>query len=101
MKKSRDTIAYSKLTIGAFCALVGLVFCYLYFLNLSVVEVVLRTEYTGQQNDLRTEIALLEAQYIEAQHTIAERIASLEGYDTDVSKIFVSREAASLVLREQ
>ena len=79
----------------------GLVFCYLYFLNLSVVEVVLRTEYAQQQNELRTEIALLEARYIEAQHTIAERIASLEGYDTDVAKIFVSREAASLVLREE
>lgn len=101
MKKSRDTIAYSKLSLGTFCTLMGLVFCYLYFLNLSVVEVVLRTEYAQQQNELRTEIALLEARYIEAQHTIAERIASLEGYDTDVAKIFVSREAASLVLREE
>jgi hypothetical protein len=99
MNKSRDTIAYSKLTIGAFCTLIVSVVCYLYFLNLSVVEVVLRTEYTQAQNELRTEIALLEARYIEAQHTIAARIASLEGYDTEVSKVFVSREAASLVLR--
>lgn len=97
----RDTITYSKTTLCCFALLVATVVLYLYFLNMSVVEVVLRTEFTQEKNQLNTEIALLEAQYIEAQHTIAARIATLQGYDTDVAKIFVSRDASSLVVRGQ
>lgn len=101
MKKSRDKISYSKATLSCLLLLVLSVILYLYFLNMSVVQVVMRTEFTQEQNALRTEIALLEAQYIESQHTIAARISSLQGYETDVAKIFVSREPASLVLRDQ
>jgi len=101
MNTRRETISYSRATIGCFVLLVTTIVLYLYFLNMSVVEVVLRTEHTQNQNQLKTEIALLEARYIESQHTIAERIANLQGYDTDVSKIFVSREAARLVLRDE
>jgi len=101
MNTRRETISYSKATVGCFALVITTVVLYLYFLNMSVVEVVLRTEYTQEQNQLNTEIALLESQFIEAQHTIAARIATLQGYDTDVAKIFVSREAASLVLRDE
>ena len=100
MNTRRETISYSKTTIGCFGLLVVSVFLYLYFLNMSVVEVVLRTQYTQEKNQLNTEIALLEAQYIETQHTIAAKIATLQGYDTDVEKIFVSGAASSLVLGE-
>ena len=58
------------------------------FLNMSVVQVVMRTDYIQQQNKLNAEIAMLEASYIEAQHTIASRIATLEGYDTDTALKF-------------
>jgi len=101
MKKSRDKISYSKATLSCLLLLVLSVILYLYFLNMSVVQVVMRTQYTQEQNSLRTEIAMLEARYIESQHTIAARISSLQGYETDVAKIFVSREPASLVLRDE
>ena len=101
MNTRREIISYSKATLGCMCLLVLSVILYLYFLNMSVVHVVMRTQYTQEQNTLRTEISQLEAQYIESQHTIAARIATLQGYDTDVAKIFVSRESASLVLRDE
>jgi predicted transcriptional regulator len=99
MNKSRDKISYSKTTLSCLLLLVLSVVLYLYFLNMSVVHVVMRTEFKQEQNTLRTEIAMLEARYIESQHTIAARISTLQGYETDVAKIFVSREPASLVLR--
>lgn len=99
MNTRREIISYSKATLGCLLLLVLSVVFYLYFLNMSVVQVVMRTQYTQEQNALRTEIAMLETRYIESQHTIAARIASLQGYDTDVAKVFVARESASLVLR--
>ena len=93
---SRDTHSYSKSTFAGLFVLVGMVMLYLYFLNFSVVQVVLRTEYTTEQNELRTEIAQLEAQYIESQHSIAALVSTLDRFDTDVTKVFVSRTDASL-----
>ncbi|MCA9362337.1 hypothetical protein KC906_03095, partial [Candidatus Kaiserbacteria bacterium] len=75
-----------------------MVIAYLYFLNMSVVQVVMRTEYTQQQRELSADIALLESSYIEAQHKVAARIGDLEGYESDAPKMFVSRAQASLVL---
>lgn len=98
MSKSRETTKYSSLTLGCLVLLLASIVCYLYFLNMSVVQVVMRTEFTKQQTDLSAEIALLESAYIEAQHTVATRIASLEGYNFDSPKVFVSSEQASLVL---
>lgn len=73
---------------------------YLYFLNISVVHVVMRKEATQEQNILRTEIAMLETSYIEAQHAIAARIATLDGYNVETSKVFVSRDTTdTLVLQ--
>ena len=73
---------------------------YLYFLNVSVINVVMRKEASQEQNRLRTEIAMLETSYIQAQHTIADRIASLDGYSVDNEKIFITRGETSLVLRD-
>lgn len=97
MKKSRDTMQYSKATLACLGVLVCTIVLYLYFLNMSVVQVVMRTEHTQTQHALQADIALLEAAYIEAQHTVSARIANLEGYDTDASKIFVSRAQTQLV----
>jgi predicted transcriptional regulator len=101
MNKSRDKISYSKATLGCLCLVVSSVVLYLYFLNMSVVHVVMRTEFMQEQNSLRTDIAMLEGKYIQSQHNIAERISTLQGYETDVAKIFVSREPANLVLRDE
>ena len=83
-----------------FCVtlLVVAVFAYLYFLNVSVVHVVMRKEATQEENQLRTEIATLETSYIDAQHKISNKIADAEGYDTHSEKIFVTRDSDSLVL---
>ena len=96
--KSRDTITYSKVTIGCFFLLVCSVMLYLYFLNMSVVEVVVRGSHIEQQRVLGGQIATLEAEYIDAQHTIAARIAMVGDYTQNQPKYFVSRAQSSLVL---
>jgi hypothetical protein len=98
MKKSREKIKPSNVTTLACGALVAMVVLYLYFLNMSVVEVVVRTEFIQTQNDLNTEIALLESEFIQAKHQVSAKLASLEGYEDESLKIFVERGAPSLVL---
>lgn len=78
--------------------LVGAIIAYLYFLNVSVVDVVMRKEAMQEANSLRAEIATLETSYIEAQHKISSKIAETESYHTDNEKIFVTRGASNLVL---
>tara|TARA_B100000508_G_C11464066_1_gene280654 strand:+ start:1105 stop:1410 length:306 start_codon:yes stop_codon:yes gene_type:complete len=101
MGTRRDIIKQAQITFTCGCLLVLAVVLYLYFLNMSVVQVVMRTEYVQDQRRLQAEIAELEASYIEAQHVIAARIATLDGYNTNTEKIFVSRTDTSLVLRDQ
>lgn len=94
------TFNSSRQTYVAIAMLIMSVIAYLYFLNISVVHVVMRKEAVQEQNVLRTEIAMLETNYIQAQHTIAARIATLDGYNVETSKVFVSREASdTLVLK--
>jgi len=101
MKKSRETLTRSKVTLGCTGFLVAMIVLYLYFLNMSVVQVVMRTEFVDQQRETQAAIALLESEFIEAQHAIAARVATLEGYDTNTEKVFVSRTQASFVLRDE
>ena len=100
MKKSRDTNKNSRNTFICATLLVASVVAYVYYLNVSVVHVVMRQEITQDINHLHTEIATLETAFIEAQHTVASRIATLEGYSTDSAKIFITRGETSLVLRD-
>ena len=97
MSTRRDTTKSSRLTWGCSAFLMAMIVLYLYFLNMSVVQVVMRTDYVKQQREVHAEIAQLEAKFIESQHTIAARIADLDEYNEDTPKIFVSRESASLV----
>lgn len=99
MITSRDIIGHQKTTYSCLALLVVTIILYLYFLNMSVAQVVMRTEYVQQQHKLNNEIAMLESVYIESQHTIASRISTLDGYDKDTEKIFVSRkQSPSFVL---
>ncbi len=75
------------------------VVAYIYFLSLSVVHVVMRKEATAQIGQLRSDIAYLEASYIEAKHQISARVASLDGFNQNQRKVFISKEEQSLVLR--
>lgn len=100
MNTRRETIKESRITIACFVLLFAVLVAYLYFLNMSVVHVVMRKEASQDISALKTEIAVLETSFIEAQHIIANRIATLEGYDTDSAKVFVTRGETSLVLRD-
>lgn len=64
---------------------------YLYFLNLSVVHVVIRKEHAQEMNQLHTDIATLETAYIDAQHKISDRMAVAGQYDEHAEKIFIVR----------
>ncbi len=72
---------------------------YMYFLSLSVVHVVMRKEATQTISHLRSEIANLEAEYIEAKHQISARVATLDGYNNNQDKIFINKTEKSLVLQ--
>jgi hypothetical protein len=93
-------ISPSQQTAFGMVALMIAVVAYLYFLNLSVVHVVMRKEASHEANQLRAEISMLETSYIEAQHKIADRIGNLDGYSIDTEKIFVTRGETNLVLRD-
>jgi len=91
MSKSRETITHSPYTILIIGIIGFAVVAYLYFLNLSVVHVVMRQESVKDVQDLKNQIALLETEYITAQHTIAARMASVDGFREDSEKVFVAR----------
>ncbi len=73
---------------------------YMYFLSMSVVQVVLRQEILQERKVLLSEIAELEADYIAAQHKVSDKMATAQYYSSDTEKIFVSRTAPALVLSD-
>ena len=88
------------LTIGAVTFL-GLIFLYMYFLTMSVVHVVLRKEVVLSIRDVESQIASLESSYINAQHTVSDKMATLESFTQNDNKIFVTRGAKpTLVLSD-
>lgn len=104
MSKSREPLHHirqTRVTLGCFILLCLSVAAYLYFLNLSVMEVVIREDTQRTQQELQTEIAQLEAEYIVAQHEVSSRIAQLDGYQTNTPKVFIDRAAASLAFERQ
>ena len=91
MSTSRETISHSPYTLIILGVIGFAVVAYLYFLNVSVVHVVMRKEAMQEVQNLKNQIALLETEYITAQHTIAARMASVDGFKEDSDKIFVAR----------
>lgn len=92
MSSRTETISYSKLTICLLLAILLAAVAYVYFLNTSVVHVVTQKQVASNIHDLKSEIALLESSYIEAQHKISARMASVEGVTAERTKIFVQRQ---------
>ncbi len=84
---------------------IGLLLCgiasYMYFLSLSVMHVVMRKEATHNVNELRSEIAKLEAAYIEARHNISMKVATVDGFENNQNKIFISKAEQNLVLNSR
>jgi hypothetical protein len=99
MKKRRAPFSSTSLTAVSTLLLIASVFTYLYFLNQSVIHVVMREELEQSIHERQTTIAALEARLIEAQFTITERVAALDDYQTEPEKLFVMRGESNLVLR--
>ncbi len=95
------TIQINNHLITTFCVglLITGIVAYMYFLSLSVVHVVMRKEATQKIGQMRSDIAALEASYIEARHQISARVASLEGFSQNQNKVFINKQEQSLVLR--
>jgi hypothetical protein len=71
---------------------------YIYLLSASVMHVVMRTETDHGVRELRSQISLLEGDFIAAQHEVSQNIAYLKGYEHVSDKVFVDRSQPSLVL---
>ncbi len=80
---------------GVLFALIGL---YLYFLSVSIIQVVIRQEVNQNIKEVNSKIASLESSYIEAQHRLSASVATLEGYNKAERKVYINRKASSLVL---
>lgn len=75
-----------------------LTFLYVYFLSASVVHVVMRQEVVRAMKAEQTNVAALEASYMDAQHRLSANVANLDGYQKIEEKVFLSRVPATLVL---
>jgi hypothetical protein len=74
-------------------------FClYAYFVSASVVHVVMRKEVDREIAAQASYVSQLETQYIEAQHSVSEDIASLKGFTSASKKIFIDARETTLVL---
>lgn len=71
---------------------------YIYFLSASVVHVVIRKEVTNELASLHSEIATLEAEYIQRQHAVSDEIATQKGFVAVRDKIFLDRSDSSLAM---
>jgi hypothetical protein len=67
---------------------------------MSVVHVVLRKEVNLAASKVETQIADLEASYIESQHKVSDKIAALDNFTENDTKIFISRGATTPVLTD-
>jgi hypothetical protein len=78
----------------------ALIILYMYFLSMSVVHVVLRKEINRSVAETSSQIAGLEASYIESQHKVSDKIAALNTFTETNNKIFVTRGANTPVLTD-
>ncbi len=82
----------------ALALLVITVAAYMYFLCASVVHVVMRKEIDKELGATGSYVSQLEAQYIEAQHSMSEEIAGMQGYVEAHDKIFIDRSDTNVAL---
>jgi hypothetical protein len=82
--------------VGA-VVLCSLVVLYMYFLSMSVVHVVLRKEVMQKMGSVESQIAALEASYINSQHQVSNKMAALESFTQNDDKIFINRGESTLV----
>lgn len=71
---------------------------YMYLLSVSVVHVVMSKETEENIYRVHSEIADLEAEYMERQNAIAEKIIAQNGYEA-APKIFIDKNPTSVVTK--
>lgn len=101
MKRYNSTKLYKEERLWFFAAVGLLLFVsvlYMYFLSASVVHVVMRKELNQEIANVSSYVSQLESQYIEAQHNMSNRIATLDGFVETDEKVFIDRTPATLVL---
>lgn len=86
------------LFFAAFSFLLFVSGLYIYFLSASVVHVVMRKELDREILHMSSYVSELESEYIEAQHSMSNRIATLGGFIETDEKIFINRMPDTLVL---
>jgi len=86
------------IALGTLCLVLFVM--YVYFISVSVVHVVIRTETNQEMKKVSSEISLLEGRFIEAQHKVSSNIASLQGYTQTSKKVFIDRAAPAFVLSD-
>lgn len=84
-----------------FASVVSLVFvvAYIYLLSFSVIHVVMGREAEEKTNLVQSEIASLEAEYMQLQHKISGEIVTQSGYVKVVDKVFLQKGQVDLVTR--
>ena len=71
---------------------------YAYFLSATVVHVVMQKEISNTIHETHSEIAKLEAKYIDRQHAFSVELATQQGFVLAENKIFIDKSDTSLVL---
>lgn len=71
---------------------------YMYLLSISVIHVVMSKEIEENIYSVHSEIADLEARYMERQNAIAEKVIAENGY-TAAPKIFIAKNPSSVVTK--
>jgi len=86
---------------SAFILLLSLVILYVYFLSLSVVEVVVRKQIDSDISHIHSDISELEETYISMQHSVSQEIAMQQGFVKTTKKVFVDRSDTDLALSDR
>lgn len=92
ISKLQYAIAGTSFLIVALCC------AYVYLLSATVVHVVMHKELRAQMNEVNSQIATLETEYIARQHAVSAEIATLDGFVATEHKVFIDRTPTSLVL---
>lgn len=81
----------------SFAVLLTLSGLYMYLLCNSVVHVVMSREAENSIHETHSEIADLEAQYMEMQNKLSREVVEQKGYIIASKKVFIDRSVSTLV----
>ena len=85
----------------AIISLLSVFFAYIYFVSISIADVVIRKEIDSQIATVGTTIGRLEANYIEMQHSVSNDIATHSGYVSVAHKVFIDKSSSDTLVMNQ